>query len=988
MMKKTETEAGSTGRASTNVLRRLLGVAVVALILCAVFVMPGAAWEADTSWYEENQWADEYTIYTADELAGFAELVNTGTTQFYNTVIYLGADIDLENQEWTPINPWMGDVYTNFGGVFDGQGHTISNLTISNQTLEYTGFFGWFSTGSTICNLTLSNVNVSGTGDVGSFIGYLDYYPDMISRVTNCSVIGGTVLYSGEEDYPGSVGGLIGSTRYGCDISYCYAEVTVEGGTSNVGGIVGFVGGTESDGYIGNLTSCSANCTLIGYSSVGGLAGSVVRANITNCFVNSLIKSHSLSTSGGLVGSSNQDTNIINSYSSGSLEFIEPYVSPYARENGGLIGSQDTWSGEELTITNSVSLMQYVYGASPTGRLTGYGDAVIVNSYAWENMTNNGAYFSEGGINGTSVSSSQVWNNQAFFEDTLGWDFENTWKMNTGNENYQLPVLQFMKTPVAGDVSYLLDSASTPDLEDTYIVGIDANYPPFTYIDSDGNPTGFDVESIQWIAEQQGFNVIIQQVDWYGIIPRLLNGEIDMIYSGMSITPERAELVTFSDSYWDFGYSVVVHSDSSATINDFLDGTLVIGVAVNSDAATWLEEEFGTANYNSMVQSGSIKLYDTYPTSMKALENGFVDAVVYNSDSISAYLAGTSTLRELGTFLTEHYAVAMRNDDTALHAAINDGLAELKASEKWDELVVKYFGGSTSDSTPILNLQLSKTSVNKGDMLRISGETTLPAGTNLTLGLVAGNIQDEDTEVVDAFFLYVQKGDAEMNTWSTAYDTSALEAGEYFFIIFSTDNPDVVFNTASFAVTESTTPTPTPEKPAAPTLTPPASLPEDVEETTNTVAETNAATKAEVGYQVKPADVTTLTAPTITRGSLSVLLNDKVKVTKTLSDGSVEEVEAEVLEDGTVKITGSLDDAASVTVNFIGRQFGDVTNDDKVDLSDAISALRVAAELDNPTDKETFYMDVSADSEIDLDDSILLLRFAAELLDENYVTKA
>ena len=222
---------------------------------------------------------------------------------------------------------------------------------------------------------------------------------------------------------------------------------------------------------------------------------------------------------------------------------------------------------------------------------------------------------------------------------------------------------------------------------------------------------------------------------------------------------------------------------------------------------------------------------------------------------------------------------------------------------------------------------------------------------------------------------------------STQYDTSALEAGEYFFIIFATDNPDVVSNTASFAVTESTTPTP--EKPAAPTLTPPESLPEDATVTTNTVAETNAATKAEVGYQVNPADVTTMKAPTITRGKLSVQLNEGVKVVKTLSDGKTVEVEATVNDDGSINLpAGALDDAAAVTVNFIGRQFGDVTNDGKPDTLDAARVLQASVGLFDFSGADTFYGDVSGDGYANTLDAARILQYSVSLVDENYVTKA
>ncbi|NLD57903.1 MAG: amino acid ABC transporter substrate-binding protein, partial [Methanomicrobiales archaeon] len=79
-----------------------------------------------------------------------------------------------------------------------------------------------------------------------------------------------------------------------------------------------------------------------------------------------------------------------------------------------------------------------------------------------------------------------------------------------------------------------------------YIVGIDAEYPPYSYLDPNGTPTGFDVDSMRWIAEKKGLNVTFQPTAWDGMIPSMDAGRIDMVYSGMTITPERAEKVNFS----------------------------------------------------------------------------------------------------------------------------------------------------------------------------------------------------------------------------------------------------------------------------------------------------------------------------------------------------------------------------------------------------------------------------------------------------------
>ena len=69
------------------------------------------------------------------------------------------------------------------------------------------------------------------------------------------------------------------------------------------------------------------------------------------------------------------------------------------------------------------------------------------------------------------------------------------------------------------------------------INGIDANYPPFAYVDETGKPAGFDVDSMNWIAKKMGFTVEHKPMDWDGIIPALLAKKIDMVCSGMSISP-------------------------------------------------------------------------------------------------------------------------------------------------------------------------------------------------------------------------------------------------------------------------------------------------------------------------------------------------------------------------------------------------------------------------------------------------------------------
>ena len=226
--------------------------------------------------------------------------------------------------------------------------------------------------------------------------------------------------------------------------------------------------------------------------------------------------------------------------------------------------------------------------------------------------------------------------------------------------------------------------------DNVYVVGIDGEYPPYSYINETGVPVGFDVESIQWIAEQKGFEVEIAPTAWDGIIPALLAGKIDMVYSGMSITPDRLEKVTFSNPYWEVNQGVVGKAGTTATIADFEAGKLTIGVQRSCSADQWMQEEFGE-KYDAMYQDGKIKLYDSFPQSMVALEQGLVECVIFDDVNIETYIKGNDAFQMIGVIETgEVYAVAMRNEDTDLHALINEGLEELMASEKWEELKLKY----------------------------------------------------------------------------------------------------------------------------------------------------------------------------------------------------------------------------------------------------------------------------------------------------------
>ncbi|MDD2378954.1 MULTISPECIES: transporter substrate-binding domain-containing protein [Aminobacterium] len=221
----------------------------------------------------------------------------------------------------------------------------------------------------------------------------------------------------------------------------------------------------------------------------------------------------------------------------------------------------------------------------------------------------------------------------------------------------------------------------------TYIVGIDGDYYPYSFIGQDGKPAGFDVESIQWIAKEMGFEVKVQPMAWDGIIPALLAKKIDMVYSGMTASPERREVVTFSKVYWIINQAVCVRNNTDTNMGNLFDGKHTIGTQRGCTAAMWLEDYVVKTG---IIPSQNLKLYDNFPLAAKDLENGRIDAAMMD-DVIVAKAVEGKDMKIIGTISTgEEYAVAMRKEDKELHDLINEGLDRLMTSPMWNELKLKY----------------------------------------------------------------------------------------------------------------------------------------------------------------------------------------------------------------------------------------------------------------------------------------------------------
>lgn len=219
----------------------------------------------------------------------------------------------------------------------------------------------------------------------------------------------------------------------------------------------------------------------------------------------------------------------------------------------------------------------------------------------------------------------------------------------------------------------------------TYKVGIDTTYPPFEF-EEGGEYTGIDIDLITAIAEDQGFAIEFNPMDFGGIIPALQANQLDVAIAGMSITDERKKVVDFSDPYFDAGLSLVVSKDNSdiMALEDLEGKTVAVKAGTTgSKFAMDNESEYGY----------TVKQFEDSPSMFQEVSNGNAD-VLLEDYPVIAYAISESglELKTVGERLTgDQYGIAvLKGENAELLEKINAGLKELRDSGKYDEILNKY----------------------------------------------------------------------------------------------------------------------------------------------------------------------------------------------------------------------------------------------------------------------------------------------------------
>lgn len=216
--------------------------------------------------------------------------------------------------------------------------------------------------------------------------------------------------------------------------------------------------------------------------------------------------------------------------------------------------------------------------------------------------------------------------------------------------------------------------------------GLDAAYRPFEFRNEENKIVGFDVDIMEAVAKELGMETEAVDTAWDGIIPALLNGKFDVIASALTITPERAGSVDFSQPYFKSGQAIAVRVNETGIRGPEQLSGKTIGVQINSTGDIAATEKVKNAK--------DIKRYNAVPDILVALGNKELDAAVMDAPVALEYnKANPGKIIILDQFLTqEEFGLAVKKGNQELVDKINQALDRLKANGEYDKIYEKWFG--------------------------------------------------------------------------------------------------------------------------------------------------------------------------------------------------------------------------------------------------------------------------------------------------------
>ena len=221
-------------------------------------------------------------------------------------------------------------------------------------------------------------------------------------------------------------------------------------------------------------------------------------------------------------------------------------------------------------------------------------------------------------------------------------------------------------------------------------VGLEVGYMPFEMVDKSGEIIGFDIDLARLMARKLGVKLKVVNQGWDGIIPALLTGKFDVTLGGMTITPERAKSVDFTDPYLTIGQTVLLSRKLAGKITSYEQLNRPEYRVLSKLGTTG---EIATRKHFPRAQ---IRTFEHQAEGAIEVRNGRADAFVYDLpfNALMAAQFPDSLVHLKEPFTHEDLGWAIRKNDPALRAWLNEFLAGLKKDGTYQALYKKWFESS------------------------------------------------------------------------------------------------------------------------------------------------------------------------------------------------------------------------------------------------------------------------------------------------------
>ncbi|KIU51689.1 MULTISPECIES: cystine ABC transporter substrate-binding protein [Pseudomonas] len=220
-------------------------------------------------------------------------------------------------------------------------------------------------------------------------------------------------------------------------------------------------------------------------------------------------------------------------------------------------------------------------------------------------------------------------------------------------------------------------------------VGLEGTYPPFSFVDTDGKLTGFEVELSEALAKELGVKARLQPTKWDGILAALESKRLDIVVNQVTISDERKKKYDFSEPYTVSGIQALVLTKNKDTIKTAQDlAGKKVGVGLGTNYEQWLKDN---------VPKAIIKTYDDDPSKFQDLRVGRIDAILIDRLAALEYARkAKDTIAAGDAFSRQEAGVALRKGEPELLDAINKALDKLRADGTLKKLSEKYFSADVT----------------------------------------------------------------------------------------------------------------------------------------------------------------------------------------------------------------------------------------------------------------------------------------------------